>query len=188
MFENLVNYGYYQELVTTGTQTIYTKDITNENIEDHFQYIINILSDGIETEEVQNMKLHVVFPDDELDLYIVQYMYNLMFWTLIVCAGEKIISTNLFSERVISKGKIKKYIDKYFIRKNIKTMNLIYANQSIDRCIGKFRKLKNFQMYLANTVSFYDTIEFMKKFPEFNDTMHLDISGVPMEDIKEFGM
>ena len=188
MLENLANYGYYQELVTTGYQTVYTKDITNTNIEDHFQNIINIMSDGIETAEVQNMKIHVVFPDDELDLYIIQYMYNLMFWTLIVCVGETIVSTHLFFERIISKGNIKKYVDKFFIRKNIKVMDLIYANQSIDRCIGKFRKLKNFQMYLANTVSFYDTIEFMKQFPEFNETMHLDITGVPMEDIKEFGM
>ena len=188
MLQNLTNYGYYQELVKSGYQTIYTNDITNDNIEEHFINIINILSDGIETEEVQNMKIHVIFPDDELDLYIIQYMYNLMFWVLIVCSNTKIMSTHLFFERIISKGNIKKYVDKNFIRKNIKLMSLIDMNQNIDRCIGKFRKLRNFQMYLANTVSFYDTIDFMRKFPEFNDTMHLDITGIPMEDIKEYGM
>lgn len=189
MLENLANYGYYKELVETGYQTIYTKELNDDNIEDHFKNIINILSDGIETDYVQNMKIHVIFPDEEVNLYIVQYMYNLMFWVLIVCSKDNIIySKHLFFERIISKNSITKYINKNFIRKNIKLMDLITLNQSIDRCIGKFRQLKNFQMYLANTVSFYDTYKFMKQFPEFNETTHLNISGVPMEDIKEFGM
>ena len=28
----------------------------------------------------------------------------------------------------------------------------------------------------------------MNKYPEFYDTMHLDVSNVPLEDVKEFGM
>ena len=187
MLENLENYGFYKELVQKGVQTIYTKDLNNDNIDQHFNCIINILSDGIETQEVQNMRIQV-FPDDELDLYIIQYMYNLMFWSLIVCSGETIKSIHLFFEKVITKDKIKSYIDTNFIRKNISKIDLISLNQNIDRCIGKFRDLQNFQMYLCNTLDFKDMTDFMSDYPEFNDAIHLNIDNVPMEDVKEHGM
>ena len=188
MLPNTENYGYYKELVSTGQQTIYTKDINNDNIDEHWQNIINILSDGIERVEVQEFKIHVVFPDDEINLFIIQYMYNLMFWSLIVSANKPLESIHLFFEKVISVGNIKKYVDTFFLRKNMKIMNLIDLNQSIDRCIGKFRDLINFQMYLCNTLDFKDTIDFMQEFPEFNDAIHTNIEGIPMEDVKEYGM
>ena len=185
---NMENYGFYKELVETGYQVIKTDDLNDDNIDIHFQNIINILSDGIETDEVKNFKIHVKFPDDELDLYIFQYMFNLMMWTLIVCSGTRIMSYNLFFEDVITKKEIKKYIDNQFIRKNMTKMDLVSLNQNIDRCIGKFKDLINFQMYCCNTIDFKDTVDFMNEFPEFNDIIHLDISGVPMEDIKDYGM
>ena len=185
---NIENYGYYKTLAETGYQVVNTNDINDSNIDDHFKCIINILSDGIEDEELRNFKVHVVFPDDELDLYIIQYMLNLMFWNLIVCSGDKIMSYNLFFEQVITKKEIKKYIDNQFIRKNMTRMDLVAINQNIDRCIGKFRELINFQMYLCNTIDFKDTVDFMNEFPEFNDIVHLNIDDVPMEDIKEYGM
>lgn len=188
MLNNLMNYGYYLELAQTGYQTVYTKDITNDNIEEHFYNILNILSDGIETEEVQNMKIHVVFPDDELDLYIFQYMYNLMFWTLIVCSGKEIESIHLFFEYAITKTSITKYVNDFFIRRNIGLMDIISFNQAIDRCIGKFRDLRNYQMYLCNTLDFESEVEFMKKFPEYRAAIHTDISNVPIEDVKDYGM
>ena len=185
---NTENYGFYIDLVKNGYQVIDTNDLNDENIDTHFNNIIAILNDGIEDEKVANFKIHIIFPDDELDLYIIQYMFNLMFWSLIVCTGRKIMSYNLFFEEVITKKEIKKYIDDQFIRMNLKTMELISLNQNIDRCIGKFRDLINFQMYLCNTLDFKDTVDFMNEFPEFNDDMHLDISNVPMEDVKEYGM
>ena len=59
----------YKDLVETGRQTVYTKDINKDNIDIHFNSILNILKDGIETQEVQSMMIHVVFQNDkELDL------------------------------------------------------------------------------------------------------------------------
>ena len=187
MVKNLENYYCYTELVEQGVQTIYTKDINNENVDKHFQGIINILNDGIETEEVQNLMIHVVFPDDDIDLFIIQYMYNLMFWSLICYAGEQIMSKHLFFEEIITKKAIKAYVDKYFIRKNLTKMKLIDLNQNIDRCIGKFRMLENYQQWLCNTLSLKDTTDFMEEFPEFADTLHVDVSNIPMEDIKDYG-
>ena len=185
---NLENYYCYQELAQTGYQTIHTDDINDDNIDQHFKGIINILNDGIETEEVQNMKIHVVFPDDELDLYIIQYMYNLMFWTLICTSGQRIMSFHLFFEKIITQKNIATYVNKWFIRKNLKLIELMKINQSIDRAIGKFRDLENYQQYLCNTLTFKDTTDFMQEFPEFNDTVHFNIEGIPFEDIKDKGM
>ena len=185
---NMENYGFYKPLVKEGYQVIKTDDITNDNIDEHFKNIINILNDGIELPEIKELKIHVVFPDDELDLYIFQYMFNLMFWTLIVCSGNRIMSYNLFFEEVITRDVMKDYIDNQFVRPNIKFMELIRINQNIDRCLGKFRDIINFQMYLCNTIDFKDTTDFMSEFPEFNDIIHLDTTGVAMEDIKEYGM
>ena len=72
MLPNMENYGFYKELVETGRQTIFTKDLNKDNIDIHWKNIISILNDGIELREVQLMKIHVVFPDDELDLFIIQ--------------------------------------------------------------------------------------------------------------------
>lgn len=187
---NLNNYGFYKELSQTGYQVVNTDDINDSNIDEHFQNIINILNDGIETNFVQNMKLHVIFPDDALDLYIFQYMYNLMFWSLVTCSGRRILSTDLFFEKTISQDAMKKYIDNNFIRKNNKSMDIMLMNQSIDRCIGKFRALRNFQMYLSNTVNFEDTIDLMNEYPEFDDLMHISAKRdhIPFADIKEYGM
>ena len=188
MLPNIENYGYYQELVKKGKQKIYTKDLNNENIDDHFNNIVNILLDGIEEESVRNFKITVFFPDDKLDLYIIQYMWNLMMWTLIVCANNQIESKHLFFESVITKKCIKDYIDKWFIRKNMKSMSFKDLNNNIDRCIGKFRDFKKFQMYSCNTLDLLDDVYFMNKYPEYNDIMHFDISNIPMEDIKEVGL
>lgn len=185
---HLENYYCYQELAEKGYQEIHTDDITDETVDLHFKGIINILNDGLEDEAVQNMKVHVIFPDDDVNLYIIQYMYTLMFWTLIATSGERIMSKHLFFEEVINRKAIKSYIDKHFVKKNMKTMELIQLNQTIDRCIGKFRDLENFQMWLCNTLSFKDTTDFMQEFPEFNDAIHTDITGVPLEDVKDYGM
>ena len=54
--------------------------------------------------------------------------------------------------------------------------------------MGKFRDLRIFQVYLANTLNLEDTIDLMRQYPEFNDTVHFNIDGIPLEDIKEAGM
>ena len=131
----LENYPLYEELVTTGKQTIYTKDFDDVNINEHWKEIMYILEDGIETPEVQNMKIHVVWPDDEADLYIIQYMWNLMLWPLITCANTPIMSSHLFFERVVNKKCIKTYIDrKYpFIHKESKYRNFNYVERQTKR-------------------------------------------------------
>lgn len=188
---HLKNYGIYSELIENGSIDIYTKILNEDNIDDHFKWIINIMYDGIETEKVRNCKVRIHYTDKkQVTMHIVDYMFNLMMWSIIVSSGESISSFYQWNTMFepITKKSIKKYIDNKFIRRNIRTIDTIKMNQSIDNGIGKFRDLENFQMYLANTVNLEDTIDLMNKYPEFNDTIHFSVDGIPLEDVKDAGM
>ena len=184
------NYHYpYEDLCNTGHQTIYAKDLNQDNINSHFNSIINILKDGIETPEVQSMMLHVVFENDtDLDLSIFDYTINLMFWQFCTIVNHPIWDVHVIFPEDITKKYIKEYIDNIFIDKYRKKLPFIELNQTIDAVIGKFRDLRQFQMYLANTLNLEDTIDLMNQYPEFNETVHFDTTGIPLEDIKEAGM
>ena len=184
------NYHYpYEDLCNTGHQTIYTKDLNQDNINDHFNSIINILKDGIETPEVQSMMLHIVFENDtDLDLSIFDYTINLMFWQFCTIVNHPIWDVHVVFPEDITKKYIKEYIDNIFVDKYRKKLPFIELNQTIDAVIGKFRDLRQFQMYLANTLNLEDTIDLMNQYPEFNETVHFDTTGIPLEDIKEAGM
>lgn len=182
-------YSPYKELCETGNQTIYTKDLNQSNINTHFYSLINILKDGIETEEVQNMMIHVVYQNNsELDLSIFDYIINIMFWELCTSVDSPIYDIHTIFFEDITKRGIKEYIDNIFIDKYRKTIPFMQLNQTIDAVIGKFRDLRYFQMYLANTLNLEDFIVLMNKYPEFNDTIHFSVDGIPIEDVKEMGM
>lgn len=179
----------YKDLCETGRQTIYTKDINKTNIDQHFYSIINILKDGIETKEVQNMMINVVFEDNiDIDLAIFDYLINLMMWQLCTGIDKPILSIHLAFFEDITKRSLKEYIDNIFVDQYRKEIPFINLNQTIDSVIGKFRDLRPFQMYLANTLNLEDSIELMQKYPEFNDSIHFSIDGIPLEDVKDAGM
>lgn len=182
-------YGPFKELVQTRFQKLELSDINDDNIDYYFNCIINILSDGIETEYVQQMKIRCVFADGvKVTLTIMDLMFNLLLWSMITCANTKISSYNLYFEPAVTQRSIKKWIDRNFLAINMTIIPIMRLNQLIDRSIGKFRKLVNFQMYLANTLNLKDTIDLMRKYPEFNETIHFDASNIPLEDVKEEGM
>jgi hypothetical protein len=188
---HLENYGIYKDLVENGEIDINTSILNTTNIDDHFKWIHNILSDGIEKPEIQSLKIHITFVDDvKINLFIEDYMFNLIFWSISLSANHPVSSFYFFNcvTEPVTKGSIKKWIDQKFIAINLKSMDNIHMNQSIDRGIYKFTLLENFQMYLANTVNLEDTIALMEKYPEFNDTVHFDPTGIPIEDVKEEGM
>ena len=39
-----------------------------------------------------------------------------------------------------------------------------------------------------NTVNLKDTIELMTKYKEFDKAIHCDASGIPIEEVKDYGM
>lgn len=190
MFQYNAGYHYpYEDLCTKGTQVINTKDINKDNINNHFNSIINILKDGIEDKFVQSMMIHVNFENDtDLDLSIFDYSINLMFWQFCTAVEHPIWDVHIVFPENITKRFIKEYIDNIFIDKYRKKIPFIVMNQTIDDVIGKFRDLRQFQIYLANTLNLEDTIELMKKYPEFNETVHFDVTKYSLEDSKDAGL
>lgn len=187
--EYLYTHGSYKELVETQRQTIYTKDINSENINTHFNECIAILQDGVETPFVQGMMIHIIFVDNvDIDLSIFDYIFNLMFWHLVVDVGDEIMSHHLFFYEDISKRNIKEYIDNVFVKANRTKIPFMMLNNIPDAALGKFRALTQFQMYLANTVNLEDTIKLMKQYKDFRDTVFLSVEGIPLEEVKNIGM
>ena len=186
---NLDNYGFYQELVENGRMDVDAHLFTRRNIDDHFNSILAILSDGIETEYVQRMLIHLMFTDGEYaDLTITEYMFCLMFFTLPLEAGEEIDSDKLFWVNDLTQDDICKYINDKFIKRYRTKLPLITLNQTIDTIYCKFRDIRKFQPFLMNTVNLKDTIDLMNKYKEFNKAIHCNAEGVSIEDVKEFGM
>ena len=64
LLKNTANYGPYKDLVTgDGTMCINCRNINDINIDDHLNWIYNILLDGINLEKVQGYMLYVSFLD-----------------------------------------------------------------------------------------------------------------------------
>lgn len=191
------NYGIYVSLTETGDCEVDTSSLNIKNWKSHLISIINIMKDGIESEMLQKGKIKVNFSDGvSLNLSIFDYFFNLMMWNMILSMNEPITSFYLFFEEAITKRTIKKYIDNKFIKKfkekyiGVIAPNVInnLMNIIVDRTLHQFSNIDDFSLYLANTINIEDNIDLMKRYPEFNDLMHADLSGVPIEDVKDVGM
>lgn len=186
---NFENYGVYGDLVRNGSIMIDTSTITNDNVGNHLDCILNIFRDGIEQPRVHNMQIFIRFVDnEEVKLSIFDYFINLIFWKLPLSVGDPITSEFLFYEEDITKSNIKRYIDDKFIDKHQTDTRIILLNQFIDDCLYYLKYVDEFSLYFLNTINNEDTIELMKSNPEFNECLHADLSGVPIESIKNVGM
>ena len=184
----LENYGIYKDLIINGGIDIDVRDFTKENFDSHFYSILNIMRDGIERPDIQNLKITVHLADGEIIRYtIVDYWFNLIFWTVPIYIGLKIDTRHIVDTRTINKRMIKKYYDD-ILRKYDTKIDFIVLNNILDESLHKMKYINIFAMYLANTVNFRDTIDLMKQYPDFYDSIHADLSNVPIEDIKNVGM
>lgn len=183
-------YGLYQSLWEHRFYEIDLGILTEENIDAHFMWIINILRDGIEQPRVQKMLIRCHFVDGEtVDLSVFEYMFNMIFWTLPVKIHDPLTSMYFnFWGNGITKKSIKNYIDNIFIRRYRTTIPFQKMNQIIDDAIYKMKYVNEFSMYLANTINFEDTLDLMKEFPDVNQAIHADFSDVPLEEVKNVGM
>lgn len=186
---NLNNYGRFVDLVETGFTILYTKDLTNENIDDMFFSILNILRDGIEDEYVQNMRIEVIFMDNEhITLSIFDLFFNLIMWKLPLSVRDTLTSEFLFFDDAITRKTIKRYIDSKFLNKHRTSINNIRLNQIIDDTLYKFKYIDDFSFYLFNTVNNEDTIALMNEERGFWECLHSDLTGVPLDQVKDIGM
>lgn len=185
---NHENYGVYTSIALDKETCIYTGDITSENWVNHYQAILNILKDGIESVKVHTTKIRITFVDDVIvDLTIPDYFINLIMWNMLISTGTPIQSKHIFFCDEIKKDNIKRYIDN-FIDNNRKRFSNKELNNIIDDTLYRFHDIDNFAMYLSNTVNLEDNVFLMDKCKEFYECMHTDLTSVAIEDIKTVGM
>lgn len=188
VLENWQNYGVYVDLVKTGAIQISTRDLTKENLNDHFYSILNIMRDGIETEFVQHMAINVKFSDNvDVTLSIFDYFLNLIMWNLPISTDEEISSYFLFFHEKFNRNVIKDYIDDKFLNLNRTKYNTMTLCNIIDDTLYKFKYVDEFSLYLCNTINDEDFIDLMNQNPDVYQYLHADLSGVPLEDVKNVG-
>lgn len=185
---HLDNYGPMKVLVQNGYQEVNISDINSENYYDYFNGTLNIMRDGIENPEVQSLKVGVTFADGNfLRFILTDWWFNMIFWTFPIYANDPVTVKYLFDTRAITKSSIKSYFD-MLIKEHIIDMDFMHLNNLLDETMYKFKYIDEFAMYLSNTLNFKDTLDLMAKYPEFNASIHVDFTGVPIEDVKSVGM
>lgn len=186
---NIENYGVYKNIAKGKNVKINTQDINKDNWLSHYTSVLNLLRDGIETEEIQFLFIKVTFADNvTIDLTVPDYLINLMMWNMLLCTGTFIESKHIFFDNEITTHSIKDYIDKNLIDVFRKKFTNKELNNIIDDTLYHFHDIDEFAMYLSNTVNLEDNVFLMNECPEFNQCMHADLSNVPLEDVKSEGM
>lgn len=190
MLENLQNYYVYSNLVKTGHIIIQSNQINNQTWDSHYQGILNILLDGIETNFVQNLFITVDFGNGEtVDFVINDYYINLLFWYPIIALGDKEIGPqHIFFEKYFTKDHIKAYFDKFFVIPHKQIIDNKILNNVIADALYNFTDIDRFSLYIANTLNLEDSIELMEASPEYDALLHADLSDVPLDNIKNKGM
>lgn len=183
------NYGFYAPLAYGEHLVVNTKDISILNWNDHYKAILSVLKDGIYSDEVHEIMITVVFADNiALDLSIFDYYINLIMWYVLVASNTPICGKHVFFDKEITQNSIKNYIDNFLIEENRKKISNVTLNNIIDDAITRFHDLDLFSLYLSNTLCLEDSIALMEANPEFRDCLDLDVSRVPLEDVKSVGM
>lgn len=187
---NYEAYGPYAELFNNGIMRIDLKTITLENYEAHFKSVLSILLDGIETDQVQkHMKIYGMYSDGiVIPFSLFDYFINMIFWILPLRCGE-LISSNyfIFEKDGFTQKSIKRYIDTLFLERHRSDYENNWLNNTIDESIYRFIYIDQFSDYICNTFNNEDTIMLMKLDKQFYDATHLDVSGVPIEQVKKVG-
>lgn len=183
------NYGPYIDIAFGKKMCIHTDDITKDNWNDHYNGLINIFKDGIYSEYIHDYMITIVTHDGfTVELTLVDYFTTFIMWYSIIAAGAPICGRHIFFDEEITQDSIKTYIDRFLIDEYRKKISNIVLNNIIDDTLDKFHDLDQFALYLSNTLCLEDSISLMKACPEFRDCINLDISGVPLEDVKSVGM
>lgn len=189
---HIENYGQYASIVKGKKPHINISNITKETWQSHYDSVLNIFKDGIETDIVQKSFISVIFTQPvygtSVDLAITDYLINLIMWNMLIRTNITIEPKHIFFAKEIKKDTIKDYIDKFLIDTSRKNFTNKELNNIIDDTLYRIHDIDSFAMFLANTVNLEDNVFLMEKCPEFDACMHADLSGVPLEDVKSVGM
>ena len=183
------NYKFYEPIAYCEHMTVHTSDINIRNWNDHYNGLLNIFKDGIDSKEIHNTTITVVFVDEiTVELSIFDYFINIIMWYMLVASNTQIQAKHLFFAEEVTQDTIKSFTDRYLIDENRKKISNVVLNNIIDDALNKLHDIDLFSMYLSNTLCLEDTLALMRANPEFRECLNLDISGVPLEDVKSVGM
>lgn len=179
----LENYGPYVELIQNKRMIIDINNINKENWQIHYNSILNIMRDTIETEYCSSVFITVRFKEIDVDLSIIDYWFNLIMWYLLVRTDKEIRPCHLFFDENITRKTIKRYIDEFFIDENRTLLDNVELNNIVDDCLHNYSYIDEFSWYLSNTINLEDFKDLMNESAEFYKIIHADLSGVPLEDV-----
>lgn len=183
------NYGPFAGLINGEKLKVDVRSLNKGNWLAHYNSLLNLFKDGIETELVQKAFITVVFSNnEEFDLTLPDFLLNMIMWGMLYRTEVPILPCHIFFANEIKKDTIKDYIDKFLIDVSRKRFTNKELNNIIDDTLFRMHDIDDFAMFLANTVNLEDNIFLMDQCPEFYDCMHADLTGVPLEDVKAVGM
>lgn len=183
------NYGIYAEIVDFNKIPVDVKSLTIETWQSHYDSVLNLFKDGIETECVQRGFVSVTFTNGSIiDLALPDYLINLIMWHMLISTNIPIQPFHIFFANEIKKDTIKDYIDKFLIDTSRRAFSNKVLNNIIDETLYRLHDIDSFAMFLSNTVNLEDNVFLMQASDDFNECMHADLTGVPLEDVKAVGM
>ena len=180
---HLENYGPYKDIISGKKVRINVSSLgTSEQWQSHYDSVLNLFKDGVETECVQKGFVNIVFADgSDLDLSLADYLLNLIMWNMLIRTNIPIMPMHVFFANEIKKDTIKDYIDTFLIDTSRKSFTNKELNNIIDDTLYRMHDIDSFAMFLANTVNLEDNVFLMERCEAFNNCMHADLSGVPAD-------
>ena len=186
---NIESYGPYSDVIQNKVVNIDLRSITKDTWQSHYDSVLNLFKDGIETECIQRGFVNVTFYNNvSIDLSLADYLINLIMWNMLIRTNIDIYPMHIFFANEIKKDTIKDYIDRFLIDTSRKNFTNKELNNIIDDTLFRIHDIDSFAMFLSNTVNLEDNVFLMNKCADFNDCMHADLSGIPLEDVKSVGM
>lgn len=214
MLTNFQNYKVYESFIKNRDQkfVIDIDDITIETFNDYFDGCMNMLKDAPMEIDVSGVNVTTPFknytiPEDDMDyitrtsiyinfqgkievpLKVPDLLFNLVVWYALIRTRQRIQPMHvLFDPKYMTKNTVKNFVDKFIIPKVRKVIPNREINAILDDMSNLLKQGDRFSLYLMDTINLEDHITLMNLDPEFYETLHADLSNVPIEDYKAAGM
>ena len=95
---NYKNYYIYADAIMNKEPLleVYVTEIRTDNIDDHVDAIFAILKDGIESDDIHNLKVHVSWENASCSISIVDYWFSLIMWDMLLKTDQPIRPKHIF--------------------------------------------------------------------------------------------
>ena len=135
---NEVVYFMYAELLETGHMAIKTSEINRSTWQDHYDGIMNLMKDHIETEQLQSSFVTVDFGNgDIVELSVIDLYINLIMWYPLVSLNIPITGEHLYFNECETQDTIKNFFDKYIIERYRQYIDNTVLNNILDDAVHK---------------------------------------------------